>query len=49
MIKNTDHVDLNDKYLDNVRWVKVNKMPVFPEHLTPKVYVDYAIDEPSLL
>ena len=24
-------------------------MPAFPEHLTPKNYVDYARDEPSLL
>ena len=49
IIKNSDHVEFNDKNLDNVRWLKVNKMPAFPEHLTPKVHVDYAIDEPSLL
>ena len=49
IIKNTDHVDFNAKNIDNVGWIKVNKMPAFPEHLTPKVYVDYAIDEPSII
>ena len=27
LIKNTDHVDFNDKYLDNVRWIRVIEMP----------------------
>ena len=46
MIKNTAHVDFNDKNLDNVRFVKVNSMPAVGEHLTAKHYVDNAIDEP---
>ena len=45
MIKNTDHVDLNDKNLDNVRYVKVNNMTAVEEHLTPKIYVDNAISD----
>ena len=49
IIKNTDQVDINDKSFNNVRWVKVNKMPAFREHLTPKIYVNYAISESSLL
>ena len=49
IIKNTNHVDFNDKDINNVRWVKVNKMPAFAEHLTPKIYVDHAVSESSLL
>ena len=51
--KNTDHVDVNVKNLDNVRFIKVNSTPAVGEHLTAKNYVDYAIsnsvDESSLL
>ena len=53
IIKNTAHVDFNDKNLDNVRFVKVNSMPAVGEHLTAKYYVDNAIskaiDESSFL
>ena len=49
IIKNTDHVDFNDKNIDNVGWVKVNKWPKDAEHLTPKIYVDNTIHESSLL
>ena len=52
ILKNTAHVDFNDKNLDNVRFVKVNCFPI-PEHLTAKIFVDLAISEgvvePSLL
>ena len=43
IIKNTDHVDFNDKILDNVKWIKVNSFPTIPEHLTAKLYVDNAV------
>ena len=36
IIKNTAHVDFNDKTLDNLRFVKVNSMPAVREHLNPK-------------
>ena len=49
IIKNTDHVDFNDKDIDNVGWIKVKKWPRDGEHLTPKLYVDNAIHESSLL
>ena len=53
IIKNTAHVDFNDKNLDNVRFVKVNSMPAVGEHLTAKYYVDNVIsnrvNEKSLL
>ena len=40
IIKNTDHVDFNDKILDNVHSIKVNYYPTLNEQLTPKFYVD---------
>ena len=49
IIKNVDNVDSNDKDIDNVGWIKVNKWPRDAEHLTPKLYVDNAIHESSLL
>ena len=49
IIKNTNHVDFNDKNIDNVGLIKRNKMPAFPEYLTPKIYVHYAISESPLL
>ena len=35
--------------LESNKIVKVNYQPAVSEHLTPKVYVDTAIDEPSLV
>ena len=53
IIRNTSHVDFNDKNLDNVRFIKVNSMPTLEKQLTPQIYVDQAIshgvDESSLL
>ena len=48
-IKNTDHVEFNDKNLDNVRFVKVNSLPAVSQYLSPKQYVDDAIGETSLV
>ena len=41
-------IDFNDVKLENIKFVKVIYQPAVNEHLTPKVYVDTAIDEPSL-
>ena len=53
ILKNTTHVDFNNKKLNKLRFIKINKLPDFPEHLTAKFYHDQAIsdgvDEPSLL
>ena len=53
ILKNTAHVDCNDKNLDNVRFVKVNWIPTREEHPKPNLYVDLAhsniVDESSLL
>ena len=45
IMKKTDHVDFNDKTLNNVGWVKVIKMPAVVEHLTSKLYVDNVIKD----
>ena len=42
IIRNTAHVDFNDKNLDNVRFVKVKSLPAVREHLTPKFYINEA-------
>ena len=34
-------VEFNDKYLDDVRFVKVSNMPVVEEHITAKYYVNF--------
>ena len=53
IIKNTDHVDFNDKILDNVHSIKINSYPTRDHHLAPKFYVDHFVldnvDEVSLL
>ena len=45
IIRNTSHVHFKDKKLYNVTIVKVNSLPAINQHLTPKQYVDDAIDE----
>ena len=42
IIKNNAHVEFNDGSSDNVRFVKVNRMPAVGEHLTAKYIVDNA-------
>ena len=53
IIKNTDHVDFNDKILDNVYAIRVNCYPILDAELTSKLYVDNFkfnyVDEKSLL
>ena len=53
ILKNTGHVDFNDKILDKVHSIKVNSYPTLEEQLTPNFYVDHltygVVDEQSLL
>ena len=53
LLKNTEHIDLNDRNITNARFVQVNQLPQIDSHLTAKLYVDNAIsdsvDERSLL
>ena len=39
IIKSTDHVDFNDKYLDNVKSISVHELPEWENDLSPK-FVD---------
>ena len=46
--KNNTHIDLNDRYITNARFIQVNQLSQIDSHLTAKLYVDNAIDESSL-
>ena len=49
IVKNTAHIDLNDRNTTNARFTQVNQMPQIDSHLTAKLYVDNSIDEQSLV
>ena len=49
ILKNTEHIDLNDRNITNVRFLQVNQWPQIDSHLTPKLYVDTEIDQSSLV
>ena len=49
MVKNNAHIDLNDRKITNARFTQINQLPQIDSHLTAKLYVDNAIDEPSLI
>ena len=45
IIKNSAHIDLNDKNITNARFIQVNQLPQIDSHLTAKLYVDNAISK----
>ena len=49
ILKNAAHINLNDRYITNVRFIQVNQLTEIDSHLTAKLYVDNAIDESSLV
>ena len=49
ILKNTSHIDLNDKNITNARFLQVNQLPQIDSHLTAKLYVDTEINQPSLV
>ena len=53
ILKNNEHIDLNDRNITNARFIQVNQLPQIDSHLTAKLYVDNAIfdevNEHSLL
>ena len=49
IVKNTEHIDLNDRIITNARFIQVNQLPQIDSHLTAKLYVDNSIDELSLV
>ena len=49
VLKDTAHIDLNDRNITNARFFQVNQLPQIDSHLTAKLYVDNSIDETSLI
>ena len=49
IIKNSEHIDLNDRNITNARFIQVNQLPQIDSHLTPKLYVDNEIDQQSVV
>ena len=49
ILKNTEHIDLNDRNITNARFIQVNQWPQIDSHLTPKLYVDNELDQSSLV
>ena len=49
ILKNIEHIDLNDKNIINARFIQVNQWPQIYSHLIAKLYVDTATDERSLV
>ena len=49
IVKNTDHIVLNDRNITNARFIQVNQWPQIDSHLTAKLYVDTEIDQSSLV
>ena len=49
IVKNTEHIDVNDRKITNARFIQVNQWPQIDSHLSPKLNVDNAIDETSLV
>ena len=49
IVKNTEHIDLNDRNFTNARFIQVNQWPQIDSHLTAKLYVDNAINEATLV
>ena len=49
LVKNTTHIDFNDRNITNARFIQVNQLPHIDNPLTAKLYVDNSIDEPTLV
>ena len=47
--KMENDIYFKDNKLENIKFVNVNYQPAIDSHLTPKVYVDNAIDELSIV
>ena len=49
IIKNSTHLDLNDRNITNARFIQVNQLPQIDSHITAKLYVDREINQTSLV
>ena len=45
IIKNSEHIDLNDRNITNARFIQVNQLPQIDSHSTAKLYVDNTISD----
>ena len=45
LIKNTPHIDLNDRNITNITFLQVNQLPQIDSHLTAKLYVDNVLSD----
>ena len=48
ILKNTEHIDLNDRNITNASFIQVNQLPQIDSYSTAKLYVDNPVDETSL-
>ena len=48
-MKNTAHIDLNDRNITNARFIQVNQLSQIDSHSTTELYVNNSIDESSLV
>ena len=46
ILKNTEHINLNDRNIAKAGFIQVNQLPQIDSPLTAKLYVDNSIDEP---
>ena len=49
ILKNTVHLNLNDRNITNVRFLQVTQWQQIDSHLKPRLYVDNAVDESSIV
>ena len=49
ILKNTAHIDFNDRNITNAKFIQVTQWPQNDCHLTAKLYVNNSIDESSLV
>ena len=49
VLKNTAHIDPNDRNITNARFIQVNQLPQIDCHFTAKLFVDNSIDEATLV
>ena len=49
ILKNTSHIDLNDRNITNARFIQNTQLPQIDSHLTAKLYVDNSIGEQALV
>ena len=49
VLKNTEHIDLNDRKITNALFIQVNQLPQIDSQLTAKLYVENSSHKPCLV